>query len=162
MNPPERVCLSPPPGVLFDVTGRYELAFIVAGATICAAGVICLPLRGFRRCAGASGDLGNCGRGRGVGGGGGAGAGRGRGLSGGGGMGVGRGRAGEAGWGRCWGWGQGGGRAGWKHGRGQRRGRGRRAGGGGPGRAWAGQLRLGERGRGGGMRAASESRPNGH
>ena len=39
-------------GFLFDVTGHYELAFIVAGAAICGAGVICLPLRIFRRCSG--------------------------------------------------------------------------------------------------------------
>ena len=41
------------PGFLYDLTGDYEVAFWVAGITIAAAGVICLPLRVFRRCEGA-------------------------------------------------------------------------------------------------------------
>ena len=41
-----------PAGFLYDATGTYDLAFYVAGTFITAAGVICLPLRMFRRCDG--------------------------------------------------------------------------------------------------------------
>ena len=35
---------------MYDITGDYDVAFYVAGAAILIAGVICLPLRIFRRC----------------------------------------------------------------------------------------------------------------
>ena len=36
--------------MLYDITGDYDLAFYVAGASMAAAGVICLPLRIFKKC----------------------------------------------------------------------------------------------------------------
>jgi len=44
---------TPVAGFLYDLTGHYELAFWVAGSTIVIAGLICVPLRTFRRCEGA-------------------------------------------------------------------------------------------------------------
>ncbi|ELT98460.1 hypothetical protein CAPTEDRAFT_177636 [Capitella teleta] len=41
---------APLAGFLYDVTGTYDLAFYVAGASIATAGLICLPLRMLSQC----------------------------------------------------------------------------------------------------------------
>jgi len=41
---------APVAGFLFDLTGHYAVAFWVAGASIAGAGLICIPLRTFRKC----------------------------------------------------------------------------------------------------------------